>query len=61
MQPRQLAILRMLAEGKRVQEVADSLFVHRRTVLADVCLIKAYLRADTLAEAIARAKDNRIL
>ena len=48
--PRELDIVRLLVAGRRDQEIADVLFLSRRTVQTHVTHIFAKLDANTRAE-----------
>ena len=59
--PRQMDVLRHLAEGMTNAEIADRLFVSSRTVDHHVSAILGKLGADTRSAAVAAARDADLL
>jgi DNA-binding CsgD family transcriptional regulator len=53
--PRELEVLRLLAEGKSSREIGDALFISHRTATTHVTNIFAKLDVDNRAAAVARA------
>jgi excisionase family DNA binding protein len=58
---RQREVLRLLASGQTDQEIADALFLSRRTVSWHVRAILEHFRATTRDEAITRARSDGLL
>ena len=59
--PRQMDVLRHLAEGMTNAEIADRLFVSSRTVDHHVSAILGKLGANTRSAAVAAARDAELL
>ncbi len=55
MTPREVEILRMLAQGSRIQEIADGLFLSSKTVKNHLTNVYAKLGVETAAQAVATA------
>lgn len=55
MTPREVEILRMLAQGSRIQEIADGLFLSSKTVKNHLTNVYAKLGVETAAQAVAAA------
>nr|MBA3379079.1 hypothetical protein [Chloroflexia bacterium] len=59
--PRELEVLRLLAEGRTDQEIADGLFISRRTVNTHVSHLLAKLDVPTRKQAVALARSEKVL
>jgi DNA-binding CsgD family transcriptional regulator len=59
--PRELDVLRLVAEGKTDAAIAGTMFLSRRTVNAHVANILGKLGAPTRGDAVARARDLGLL
>ena len=55
--PREVVVLRFLALARTDQEIADALFISRRTVNGHVARILAKLEAPTRRAAVERARQ----
>ena len=58
---RELEVLRLLADGKTDREIAETLFVSRRTVNAHVASILGQLGVHSRQDAVARARQRGLL
>ncbi len=58
---REIDVLRLVAAGRTDQEIANTLFLSRRTVNAHVAHILTKLQVHTRHEATARARDLGLL
>ena len=59
--PREVAVLRLIALSRTDQEIADALFISRRTVNGHVARILAKLDAPTRRAAVERARQLGLL
>ena len=59
--PREVVVLRLIALARTDQEIADALFISRRTVNGHVARILAKLEVHTRREAVARGRELGLL
>jgi predicted ATPase/DNA-binding CsgD family transcriptional regulator len=59
--PREAVVLRLLADGKTDRQIAETLFVSRRTVNAHVARILGQLGVHSRQDAVARARELALL
>jgi DNA-binding CsgD family transcriptional regulator len=59
--PRELEVLRLIAQGRTDREIADELFISRHTVMRHVSHILAKLNVDSRTAAAAEAVRNHIV
>ena len=59
--PRELDVLRLMAEGRTNQEIADALVVSLNTVKTHVKNIHSRLEATNRTQAVARARELGLL
>ncbi len=58
---RELEVLRLLADGKTDRQIAEALFVSRRTINAHVASILGQLGVHSRQDAVAQARQQRLL
>ncbi len=59
--PREMEVLRLMAEGARNQEIADTLFITVRTVKAHVSRILTKMNVQSRTQAVSRARELGLL